>query len=83
MERYVTLAVVSWVLRAFLAALFVLEHVSLARRLTEAPWWQRVLFPAPAGWRAGWKRLSVGWWACLAGWIALGLVPVRWFARSV
>ncbi len=78
-----TAAVVCWALRALLSALFVMEHVGLARRLTGAPWWQRLVFPAPAGWRAGWKRLAVGWWGCLAGWIILGLVPLRWFVRSV
>ena len=78
-----TAAVVCWALRALLAALFVMEHVGLARRLIGAPWWQRLVFPAPAGWRAGWKRLAVGWWGCLAGWIILGLVPLRWFVRSV
>jgi hypothetical protein len=82
-DRYVTAAVVCWTLRAFLAALFVLEHVGLARRLVGSPWWERLLFPPLAGWRAGWKRLSLGWWACLAGWLALGLVPLRWFAGSV
>lgn len=83
MERYVTTAVVCLVLRSTLAALFVLEHAALGFRLKEAPWWQRLLFPAPAGWRAGWKRLAIGWWACLGGWVALGLLPARWFDRLV
>jgi|GEM_PF-1298549 len=83
MDRYVTAAVVSWVLRSLLAAVFVMEHVGLARRLKGVPWWERLLFPAPAGWRAGWKRLAIGWWVCVVGWIALGLVPLQWFARSV
>lgn len=83
MDRYVTAAVVCWVLRAMLAALFVMEHVGLARRLSASPWWERLLFPGPAGWRAGWKRLAIGWWACLLGWIVLGLVPLRWFAHPV
>jgi hypothetical protein len=83
MDRYITAAVVCWALRSFLLALFVMEHVSLASRLSGTPWWQRLLIPAPAGWRAGWKRLAVGWWACLAGWIVLWAIPIRWFARSV
>ncbi len=83
MERYLTTPVVCLVLRAFLAALFVLEHASLASRLTGTPWWQRLLFPPLAGWRAGWKRLAIGWWACLAGWVALGFLPLRWFDRPV
>ena len=83
MDRYVTAAVVCGVLRAFLAAVFVLEHISLARRLTGAGCWARLLFPAPEGWRQGWKRLAVGWWGCLAGWIVLGLLPLRWFTRSL
>lgn len=83
MDRYVTAAVVCWVLQAMLAALFVLEHLGLARRLKDTPWWQRLFFPPLAGWRAGWRRLAVGWWLCLAGWITLALLPLRWFSRSV
>lgn len=78
MERYVTTAVVCWLLQSFLAALFVLEHAALAVRLKGTPWWQRLLFPPLAGWRAGWKRLAIGWWACLGGWTALWFVPKRW-----
>ena len=81
MDRYVTAGVVCWALRSFLAALFVMEHVGLARRLTGVPWWERLLFPASAGWRAGWKRLALGWWGCLVGWIVLGLLPAGWFER--
>lgn len=83
MERYLTTAVVCLVLQAFLAALFVLEHGALAVRLTETPWWQRLLFPPLAGWRAGWKRLAIGWWACLIGWVALWFVPGRWLDLPV
>ncbi len=83
MERYFTTAVVCWVLQAFLAALFVLEHMTLASRLAGVPWWQRLLFPPLAGWRAGWKRLAIGWWGCLVGWVALCFVPTRLFDRLV
>lgn len=83
MDRYVTAAVLCWVLRAFLGALFVLEHFGLMRRLKGASWLERLFFPPLAGWRAGWKRLALGWWACLIGWIVLGLVPGGWFERPV
>ena len=83
MDRYVTPSVVCWVLQSFLAALFLLEHVGLARRLSGASWVERLVFPPLAGWRAGWKRLSIGWWACLGGWVLLKLVPVGWFERPV
>ncbi len=79
MAAFVTVPVLLWVLRSVLLAVFVLDHLTLARRLRGAPWPARLLLPAPAGWRAGHRALAASWWVCLAGWTTLGLLPTRWF----
>ena len=78
MDRYVTPVIVVWVLRSALAAIFVLDHITLARRLAGVSWPARLVYPAVPGWQAGHRRFAAGWWICLVGWALLGLIPVRW-----
>ncbi len=74
-----TLAIVLWVIRSVAAALWVVDHATLAwrSRARGASWGEALVVPVRGAWTSGDRAAAVAWFALLVAYVACAVMQSR------